>query len=168
MNRKSKVFGLLAAFALSLSMFAGAAAQSSTDYEWVSVELTDPGGYICAIDIYVVGGSFGTWEFNGAEYVETSGDSTMNFFGDLYGNPPNGCNVAVSFDGLLGWNNGEWISPDYFSAYSYHQGQNVDPWAFSDSGVFGIYDFDYTLESVPNVSADYYEGTINAFVANTP
>lgn len=167
MNGKSKVFGLLAAIGLTLSMFAGAAAQSS-DYEWVGVELTDSGGYICGIDIYAVGGSFGLWDFDGTQYVETSGVSTMNFYGDVFGGGMNGCDVSISFWGLTNWMTGEWIDPYYFEAYSDYQGGLVDPAFFGNSGVFGIYDFDYTLLSVPNVSAGFYEGTIDAFVSNTP
>lgn len=167
MNGKSKVFGLLAAIGLTLSMFGGVAAQSS-DYEWVGVELTDPGGYICGIDIYVNAGSFGTWEFNGSQYVETSGNSTVEFYGDLVGGGMYGCDVSISFYGLDNWNTGEWIPADYFSAFSLYQGNSVNPWGFGDSGVFGIYDFNYTLDSVPNVSAGFYEGYVNAFVSNTP
>lgn len=167
MNAKSKVFGLLAAIGLTMSMFAGAAAQSS-DSEYVNVQLTDSGGYICGINIYAVGGSFGTWDFDGSQYVETSGVSTINFWGDLVGGGVNGCDVSIWFDGLYNWSTGEWIDPTYFSAYSLYQAANVDPWGFGNSGVFGIYDFDYTLNSVPNVNPGLYEGSVNAFVSNTP
>lgn len=167
MNAKSKVFGLLAAIGLTMSMFAGVAAQSS-DYEWVGVELTDSGGYICGIDIFAIGGNFGTWDFNGSQYVESSGASTIDFWGNVVGGGVNGCDVSISFGGLSNWNTGEWIDPYNFTAYSVHQGAVVDPWGFGNSGVFYTYDFSYTLNSVPNVSAGLYDGTISAFVANTP
>lgn len=175
MNGKSKVFGLLAAIGLTLSMFGGVAAQSS-DSEWVNVELTDSGGYICSLNLFTIGGSFGMWDFDGVSYVETTGNSTLLLGTDIFGGSATGCDVSISFWGLSNWMTGEWIDPSYFSAYSDYQGAGVDPWGFGDTGVpnglngpnVTYYDFEYTLNSVPMVSAGLYEGSIDAFVSNTP
>jgi hypothetical protein len=166
MNAKSKGFGLLAAVVLSLSMFGGALAQQS-DSEWVSTELYDPGYGFCVLDIYAVSGSFGVWEFDGFQYNEVTGTSTIEFYGDFYGMGSYGCDVEIYFDGLYG--PGGWIDPYYFTAYSLYQQQNVDPMWWGNTGVMsGIYDFNYTLNQVPTLSPGWYEGSIQSFTMNTP
>ena len=83
MNVKSRSFGLLAAVALSLSMFGGVMAQTS-DSESVSTVLTGSNAPLCAIDIFTYGGGFGTWQHNGTAFVETSGICDTSVLGDLH------------------------------------------------------------------------------------
>lgn len=164
MNAKSRGFGLLAAVALSLSMFGGAIAQSS-DSESVSTVLTGNAGPLCGINIYAVAGGLGAWEYDGAAYVETSGTSTQSFFGDLFNIPALGCNVSVTFGGLTG--PGGVIGTENFSAYSVLTSGSVDPAAHGADNVSSFYDFDYTLNSVPSsLTEGTYTGTIGATVSN--
>lgn len=167
MNAKSRGFGLLAAVALSLSMFGGAMAQSS-DSEGVSTVLTGNNAPLCGIDIYAVGGGLGTWEASGGSFVETSGTSTQSFFGDLYqgdGFAYGSCNVSVTFGGLTG--PGGVIGTENFSAFSYYYFGNVDPAAHGANNAGPTFDFNYTLNSVPSsLTAGTYSGTIGATVSN--
>jgi hypothetical protein len=161
MNVKSRSIGLLAAAALSFTMFGGAMAQS--DSENVSTVLTGD-ATLCAIDIYSVGGGLGSWEFDGSAYVEVSGSgSTQYFYGDLYNIPAEGCDVSVTFGGLVG--PGGLIGTENFSAIAYVVGP-VDPAAHGASNVSPYYDFEYTLNSVPVLAAGTYGGTIVATVEN--
>lgn len=169
MSAKSRIFGLLAAVALSFSMVGGAMAN---DTEPVSVTLSDS-SMLCSIDIYAVGGTFGTWEWDNSlmQYVEVGGaGTTIGFWGDLYVPTFNGCDVTISFAGLSDGVNT--IDTTNFSAYSYYQGGPVDPALFGDTGVgagagtFAIYDFDYTLDTVPNVPPGTYTGNIDATISN--
>jgi hypothetical protein len=162
MNAKSRGFGLLAAAILSLTMFGGAMAQNS-DSEGVSTVLTGD-ATLCSVDIYTWGGGLGSWEFNGSSYVETSGNSTQYFLGDLYNIPAAGCNVNVAFSGLVG--PGGLIGAENFSAFSYWSGSSVPPASFGANNVNPYYDFSYTLSSVPTLAAGTYSGNIVATVSN--
>jgi hypothetical protein len=169
MNAKSKIFGLLAAIALSISMFSGVAAQTS-DSEWTSAELSDPGMNICTVDIIGAQGNFGLWEFDGSQYVPQT-STTMGFLTNIYGGGMAGCDVSVYFDGLYG--PGGWIDPYYFTAYSDFRMDFVDPWWFGDTVPSGLngpneswYDFSYTLNSVPNLTPGFYEGGLYVYVSN--
>ena len=164
MNAKSRSFGLLAAVALSLSMFGGVMAQSS-ESEGVSTVLTGNAAPLCYIDIHAVDGGLGSWDYDGTGFVETSGVSTQEFYGDLYNVPALGCNVSVTFGGLSG--PGGLIGTENFSAFAYWYGGNVDPASHGASNVSPYYDFSYTLNSVPSTLTEgTYSGTIGATVSN--
>ncbi len=164
MNAKSRGFGLLATVVLSLSMFGGAMAQSS-DSEGVSTVLTGNAATLCSIDIYAVSGGLGAWQYDGSAFVETSGNSTQSFYGDLYNSGAAGCNISVTFGGLTG--PGGLIGTENFSAYSYETFSSVEPAAHGGSNVGSTYDFNYTLNSVPSTLTEgSYSGSIAATVSN--
>jgi hypothetical protein len=157
MNAKSKGLGLLAAVVLSLTMFGGAMAQNS-DSEGVSATLSST-STLCSIDIYGVYGGFGSWT-DGVP----SGDTTEYFYGDVY-NYGAGCNIAMTFGGLVG--PGGLIDTSHFSAYSYVVG-TVDPATWGTTGFAGpYYDFQYTLNSVPSsYVSGVYSGSIVASITD--
>jgi hypothetical protein len=170
MNAKSRIVSVLAAAIISMGMIGGATAQQF-DSEWTSADLSDPGAYICTVDMWVDYGSFGSWEFDGAQYNPVTA-TTMVFLSNIYGGSMTGCFVNVSFDGLYG--PGGWIDPWNFSAFSYYQGTNVDPAWFGDivpSGLNGPnvswYDFYYTLNQVPSyLTPGQYQGGMYVWVSN--
>lgn len=169
MSGKSKVFGLLAAIAISMSMIGGATAQQS-DSEWTSAELTDPGMGICTVDIIAAQGNFGYWEFDGSQYVPLT-STTMDFDTNIYGGGMAGCDVSVYFEGLYGI--GGFIDPYNFTAFSEFRWDFVDPWSFGDTVPSGLqgpneswYDFNYTLNSVPNLAPGSYQGGLYVYVSN--
>lgn len=170
-----KSLSLLAALLLSIGTFGGAVAQT-TDSAPVNVTLTNNATETCGIDISVSSGTFGSWEFDSGsgEYLNTdlNGISSIDFTGNLDVEAPNGCDVTISFGGLS--NGTDSIDTTHFSATSFFQGQAVAPASFGNTGVgagsLGLvnYDFQYTLNDVPNTLApDVYEGTIEALVSNT-
>ncbi len=96
MNLKNKVFGFVAAAALSLSMIGGAAAD---DVMTGTVTLS-PG--TCQAVISQGTANFGNWTFDGATntYVST-GSNSAAFNVEVYEHKPNGkCPVSVQFNGL--------------------------------------------------------------------
>ena len=168
MNAKSKVFGLLAAAALSLTMFGGVMAQTSSDSEGVSTVLVNSVS-LCAVDIYTYGGGFGTWQASGGAFVETSGVHTQDFSAYVTNASGGPCNVSIAFGGLTG--PGGLIGTSNFSAWSWNWWGYVDPAGHSVSNVVSYWgnwwDFSYTLNSVPStLTAGTYSGTISATVSN--
>jgi hypothetical protein len=163
MNLKSTTFGLLAAAALSLSMFGGAIAQS-TDSEDVSTVLSNAGP-ICSVDINTAAGGFGTWQHNGNGFVETSGVSTQTFLTNII-NPSNGlCDLTIAFGGLTG--PGGTIGTENFSAWSLTSPGVLNPAGHTVANVGSTWDFGYTLNFVPStMTAGKYIGSISATVVN--
>lgn len=166
MKIRSKLIVPFVAIAMLLGMTAGVMAQS-TDTQPVSVDLT--GNSTCGIEIGVVQGDFGTWEWNGTTYVKTSTSSTMVLTAGLSTIPPGGCDVHIAFTGLSG--DGGDIAPTRFSAVLIGPGGTVtglNPAGWNEQGVeaSGL-NFSYDLLGVPDtLPFGTYEGEFTASVAN--
>lgn len=162
MNIRTKALGILAALMMTMSLSAGAMAQT-TDTENVSVSLENQ---VCGIDIGVTGGSFGTWTWNSAAY-EKPADSTVSLTADFLRAPFGGCTVTVTFAGLGSAPPAIDIGPGNFSA-AIGTTPIGDPsnWA-ETSATSTDFAFSYTLDSVPDtLSPGNYSGEIVANVAN--
>lgn len=95
MGFKNKVFGVLAAAALTLSMVGGAAAESSKE----GTAILDGGA--CKVNVSTGLLNFGTWTWDGSRYVQPGTDNASNVQLSVvtpYGQED--CSVSVKSDGL--------------------------------------------------------------------
>lgn len=144
---------------------------SSTDSVPLGVNLDDP---LCAIDLRLVSGSLGSWEWNGVEWVETSGGSGVRIVGLFTAVPFDGhCDVEFSFDGL-GGSDGTIPSSSFGTTWYFPWGAtgNPDEKKFPNLLVPGFvpfvyFDFDLVLFSIPaTVPPGSYTGSLDVTVSN--
>lgn len=167
MIRKRTFIASLATIILLLSATAGASGQAD-DTQTISAELVNP---LCSMDFRKGTGSFGTWDWNGTAYAETSGRSTLGFYGLFLTAPKGGCNLTVTFTGLSG--TGGTIGPKNFTANATDKGTTETAARWTHNGVeldplypFRAYDFSYTLNTVPSLPVGTYSGTITISFSN--
>lgn len=178
MGLKSKVFGVLATAALSLSMIVGATAAPDSGSVTGSVTVEEG---VCGINVSQSNSDFGTFKWIDTEYVRQSGNNVMVISGTIYPGEPDGlCDLTVQTSGLV--NGTDSIGSAHFSGsldgntwYTLQQ-FNIDP-APVDAALSGGVTFEdvspntgsvqLRLDSVPDtVSPGTYNGTIDFTVAN--
>lgn len=177
MGLKNKVFGTIAAAALTVSMIGGAAAAPNSGQVTGTV-VVDEG--VCGIQLSQSNSNLGTWKWIDTAYVYQSGNTAMTISGTLFPAEPNGvCDINVATDGLVGQtDSSKKIGTDNFDGSI--DGTNFYPLSafvsesevappgkmFEDvqSGPGSVF---LKLRSVPNtVTPQTYQGTITLTVSN--
>lgn len=158
MGLKNKVFGTLAAAALTLSMFGSAAAN---DFAHGSVVL-EPG--TCQVQLAATNVDLGAWKYNGAldKYEKQSGGTVSSGLTIIETKPGGSCKVTVNFTGLsLGAQN---IGPGHFTVTA--AGTTVPLSSAGQSANYdlpggGPYPVTLTINSVPHTyQPGTYEGDL--------
>lgn len=164
MNLKKKVFGFVAAAALTLSMATGVAAQtpghavlSGTQCATGPVVGPAPGATA----------DFGTWVYDGVSGYVPQGDTSHPILVNVTNVPAPGktCAVTIAITQPL-TNNIEEIPASHFSISVGGVGQHPVPSTFQQ-GTGGSVTYLLTLNSVPSeASTGTYNGTVTLTVSN--
>lgn len=171
MGIKSKVFGFVAAAALTFSMVGGASAAPGSGSVTGSVTVAEG---LCGISMSVSNTNFGTFTWQDTEYVRTAGNNVSILTGTIYPSQPGGvCDVTVTSTGL---SNGTSVIPaNNFSLNM--NGGGFTPWTNGGSSAFGPLTFENVpagngslgvkLDSIPNTfQPGTYNGTLTIGVSN--
>lgn len=166
MSITRKSIGSIAVIALLLGMTVGTAAQTSTDTVGVYTDLNDS---MCSVDLDLGGAynRFGSWEWDGTSWVETSGKNSVQAIVTFLTTAHAGCDLIVTFPGLDNGAGGV-IPGNLFDGRLDATNEPLTPATWSLTAIACCsFTFHYWLDTVPEtLDPGRYDGTITITVSN--